>query len=131
MELLKPHTVRVMFLCGADHLLQIGPSTIKDFGCVCVSRPGFMEELLAVMGDRYAGLVHLVEDDAVMSPALDRASSTRVRQRIKDGESVLELVGPRVDRYMREQRIPQKLRGELEWTAEDKDVSLLRLRPGY
>ena len=31
---------RVLYLCGADHLLMCGPQTLKDYGCICCSRPG-------------------------------------------------------------------------------------------
>jgi hypothetical protein len=32
-----PH---VLYLCGADHLLMCGPQTLKEYGCICCSRPG-------------------------------------------------------------------------------------------
>jgi nicotinic acid mononucleotide adenylyltransferase len=137
-----PH---VMYLCGADHLLMCGPQTIKDFGCICCSRPGecgavslavlyvracdpsrlarragFTEELEKAVGKKYRRLVHIVDDDALLTTALDSVSSTKVRKRMINRQDITDLVGDAVAAYAAEHRIADKVAGRLPWSDEDK-----------
>lgn len=111
---------RVMYLCGADHLLQAGPQTLRTFGCICCARPGFTEELRSVVGRRYRRLVHVVDDDALLPTSLDSLSSTKVRRRMIAGKEVNSLVGEAVGRYIRATGIADKVAGREAWTASDK-----------
>ena len=44
-----------MFLCGVDQLVKsIGR---MNFTCVCVARPGYMDELRRAVGKKYKYLV--------------------------------------------------------------------------
>lgn len=111
---------RVMYLCGADKLLQAGPQTLRTFGCICCARPGFTEELRSIVGRRYKRLVHVVDDDALLPTSLDGVSSTKVRRRLLAGKDVASLVGDAVGRYIRATDIASKLGGTSPWTDADK-----------
>jgi nicotinic acid mononucleotide adenylyltransferase len=112
---------RVMYLCGADHLLQAGPQTLRTFGCICCARPGFTDELRSVVGRRYRRLVHVVDDNALLPTSLDSLSSTKVRRRMMAGKEVNSLVGEAVGRYIRATGIANKVSGQDAWTETDKE----------
>ncbi|KAA0156356.1 hypothetical protein FNF29_01149 [Cafeteria roenbergensis] len=112
---------RVMYLCGADKLLQAGPQTLRTFGCICCARPGFTDELRRIVGRRYRRLVHVVDDDALLPTSLDSVSSTKVRRRMLAGKEVTSLVGEAVGSYIRSMGIADKVAGRQEWTDQDKE----------
>lgn len=113
-----PH---VLYLCGADHLLMCGPQTLKEYGCICCSRPGFTEELERAVGKKYRRLVHIVDDDALLTTALDSVSSTKVRKRMMAGSEVRDLVGATVASYLGDFRVGDKVAGRAPWTDDDKE----------
>lgn len=113
-------TPLVMYLCGADHLIKCGPQTLKNFGCICCSRPGFTEQLERTIGKRWRRLVHIVDDDTVLSSALASVSSTKVRRRMVDAKSLVPLIGEDVAQYVEEHKIREKVAGIVPWTSEDR-----------
>lgn len=112
-----PH---VMYLCGADHLILCGPQVFRDFGCICCSRPGFTEELEKAVGKKYRRLVHIVDDDTVLTTTLDSLSSTKVRKRLIAKQSVKEMVGDSVAAYIASKNLGDKVAGRSAWTDADK-----------
>ena len=74
----------------------------------------------ALVGKRYRLLVHLVDDSALLSTSLDQVSSTKVRRRLVAGRAVVDLVGDPVSRYLKEAKVGERMRGEGEWTAEER-----------
>jgi nicotinate (nicotinamide) nucleotide adenylyltransferase len=112
---------KVMYLCGADHLLQAGPQTLRAFGCICCARPGYTDELRAVIGQRYSRMVHIVDDDALLPTSLDTLSSTKVRKRMSAGKDIESLVGLNVASYIRATGISDKVAGTLPWTESDRE----------
>ena len=110
----------VMYLCGADHLIKCGPQTLKNFGCICCSRPGFTEQLERTIGKRWRRLVHIVDDDTVLSSALASVSSTKVRRRMVEDKPLVPLIGEDVAQYVEEHKIREKVAGMVPWTSEDR-----------
>lgn len=110
----------VMYLCGADHLIKCGPQTLKNFGCICCSRPGFTEQLERTIGKRWRRLVHIVDDDTVLSSALASVSSTKVRRRMVSDKPLVPLIGEEVARYVEAHKIREKVAGMMPWTSEDR-----------
>ena len=138
-----------MFLCGADQLVKsIGR---MNFTCVCVARPGYMDELRRAVGKKHKYLVrghacrvvcargpvltlrrpgcglvrtlrqvHVIDDDSVISSALDACSSTRIRKALIDRTPVVEFVGTAVDKFLAANHIADKMAGRDKWTAKDK-----------
>jgi hypothetical protein len=65
--------------------------------------------------------VHIVDDDALLTTALDSVSSTKVRKRMIAGMETRDLVGDSVANYLTDHRIADKVSGKLPWTEEDKE----------
>ena len=99
--------------------MKCGLETLKSFRCVCCSRPGYTRELETVLGRRYKRLVFIVDDDELLSTALDTASSTKVRKRLIDGKGVRALVPDDVESYIIAHAIGHKLQAAGRWSAED------------
>jgi nicotinic acid mononucleotide adenylyltransferase len=112
--------IRVMYLCGADHLVTCGPETIKSFGCVCVNRPGYQKRLEQTIGKKYPGHVHIVNDDDVIRMEVDGASSTKVRAALVESKDVRASVGRRVADYLRKYNVGDKISGRARWSPEDR-----------
>jgi hypothetical protein len=83
-------------------------------------RAGFTEELEKAVGKKYRRLVHIVDDDALLTTALDSVSSTKVRKRMINRQDITDLVGDAVAAYAAEHRIADKVAGRLPWSDEDK-----------
>ena len=67
------------------------------------------------------GQVHIVDDDALLTTALDSVSSTKVRKRMIAGMETRDLVGDAVALYLTEHKIPDKVSGKLPWADDDKE----------
>lgn len=119
-------TPAVIYLCGADDLVRsIGRMRMT---CVCVARPGYMDELRRAVGKKHRALVspfyptchetltcqadlsrclwdeilqvHVVDDDSVLTTVVDSLSSTKVRRRFGQGKPVDDMVGADVVAYL-------------------------------
>ena len=96
--------------------------TLKTFRCVCCSRPGYTRELESVLARKYKRLVYIVDDDALLSTALDSVSSTKVRRRLIEGKATAAIVSEAVDAYLREEKIGGKVAGRAQWLSSDKEA---------
>lgn len=65
--------------------------------------------------------VHIVDDDALLTTALDSVSSTKVRKRMMAGSEVRDLVGATVASYLGDFRVGDKVAGRVPWTDDDKE----------
>ena len=104
-----------MYLCGADRLVTCGPGTLRQFGCICCSRPGFTKELESALSARISKHVHIVDDDELLTTALDSVSSTKIRKRLIARKSVAAYVAEPVAAYMVEAQIAARLQGHKCW----------------
>ncbi len=73
--------------------------------------------------------VHIVDDDALLSTALDSVSSTKVRKRMLAGADARDMVGSAVNVYIIEHKIADKVAGRLQWTDDDKEPVTFDVMP--
>ena len=114
-KLFKQNAPHVMYLCGADRLVTCGPGTLRQFGCICCSRPGFTKELERVLSAKSSKHVHIVDDDELLTIALDSISSTKIRKRLIANKSVEAYVSEPVANYIRRELIGARLQGKRAW----------------
>lgn len=124
--------IRIMYLCGASRLLHVNPETLRQFECVCITRPGYTEALEKVIESEGLGdFVHVVDDDAVVSVeaakyVIDvRTSSSKILDMLLQGEDVSSMTGPEVERFLLHHRIHTKIQRRSQWTAQDKATPTL------
>ena len=114
--------IRLVYLCGGNHLLQLSPKAMKEegYGCIAICRPGQTDELLKQIPTAWTGLAHLVEDTAVISRELEGSSSVRIRRDMIDRKDIRSKVGQRVAKVCRHYKLGEKIAGRTNWTEEDK-----------
>jgi nicotinic acid mononucleotide adenylyltransferase len=114
--------IRLVYLCGGNHLLQLSPKAMKEegYGCIAICRPGQTDELLKQIPTAWTGLAHLVEDTAVISRDLEGSSSVRIRQDMIDRKDIRAKVGMRVAKVCAHYKLGDKIGGRANWTDEDK-----------
>ena len=120
--------VHTMYLCGGDDLVKCTPDNLREFGCVCITRPGWIQKCADDFREQWKGIVHVVEDTSVVDVALADLSSTKVRRFMKLNKDVEPLVGSNVHNYMRKHKLVEKMqpRTAEEWT--EKDASMAKLK---
>ncbi|CAM9641465.1 unnamed protein product, partial [Heterosigma akashiwo] len=113
--------VRILYLCKGNAVLKLNPEVLREKGymCVVVCRPLETERLLKMMGRRWAGVAHVVEDRAILSHQLERTCSHRVRQELIKGNPVDDMTGEAVYNYMLKHRVGEKMAGALKWNRQD------------
>jgi nicotinic acid mononucleotide adenylyltransferase len=104
-----------MYLCGADRLITCRPATLRQFGCISCSRPGFTKELERIITARVTKYIHIVDDDELLTSALDSISSTKIRKRIAANKSIAAYVTAEVDKYVKSSNIGERIRGLKSW----------------
>jgi hypothetical protein len=62
-----------------------------------------------------------VDDDALLTTALDSVSSTKVRKRMLTGADTADMVGDAVARYIVENKLSDKVSGRATWSEADKE----------
>jgi len=104
--------IRVLFLCKANMVPKLSPTAFRksNFEIVCVCRAPESDMLLESLGSRWKGLLHVAEDTAILDTSMDMVSSRRVRDKLKAGEPVEQLVGDSVASYFKAHRIGPKVR---------------------
>jgi nicotinamide mononucleotide adenylyltransferase len=120
--------VHTMYLCGGDDLVKCTPDNLREYGCVCIVRPGWIQKVADVFGEQWKGIVHVVEDTSVVDVALADLSSTKVRRLAKQKKDVENLVGTKVHGYMKKHKVLAKMlpSGPEEWTATDASMAQLK-----
>jgi len=92
--------VKVMYLCGLDHILKgVSLRSLEKNGVICVTRPGYDQQQAAHLIKRYSEFVHFVE------AKMDDVSSTQIRARLKKRGSLETLVAPEVQKYLSEMKL--------------------------
>lgn len=114
--------VRVLCLCKGNAVPKLSPQLLREggFSIVCVTRPPETDALRLSIGSRWNGVLHIVEDAAVIDASLDVVSSKKVRERLRAGDAVTHLVGQRIAQYCSDQRLGAKMRSDEDWTTEEK-----------
>jgi nicotinic acid mononucleotide adenylyltransferase len=103
--------IRVLYLCkgGIVPLLSVPSMKASNFGCVSVCRAPESDNLRLSLGSRWNGMIYIAEDTAILDAAMDSFSSKKVREKLKNGLSVDNLVGDTVAGYLNFHRIGQKV----------------------
>mmetsp|Transcript_35353 Transcript_35353/g.46677 ORF Transcript_35353/g.46677 Transcript_35353/m.46677 type:complete len:299 (-) Transcript_35353:233-1129(-) len=117
--------IQILYLCKGNSVLKLNPEMLREkgYGCVCVCRPLETDKLLSMMGKRFAGVAHVVEDRAILSHQLERTCSHRVRQELIQGNSVEDMTGEAVSKYLIHHQIGDKMSGRVKWNRADNDFS--------
>ena len=116
--------IRVVFLCKGRSILKLSPQAMREKGLSCISlcRPQDIDFVSDHLSQAWKGVATLVEDGGVMSRSLASCTSSSVRQRVLEEEwtEVDTLTGKEASAYIRSHRMAFKMKGEEEWTEEDK-----------
>jgi hypothetical protein len=107
--------IKVLYLCKGSLVPKLSPQVLKDnnYSCVCVTRPPESDTLRASLSSRWNSAIYIVEDSAVLDASLDIVSSKKVRERLRNGESVHHLVGNRIADYCNNNKIGAKVNSYL------------------
>lgn len=116
--------IRVLYLCKANAVPRISSQALRrnNYGVVCVCRPPESDQLIENLGSRWKGLLYVAEDDAIVDASMGTVSSRRVRDRLKAGEPVEQLVGDAVAAYFKSHHIGAKMAGTVEWEENEKKL---------
>jgi nicotinic acid mononucleotide adenylyltransferase len=103
--------IKVIYLCKANMVPVISPLAIQkdSFACISVCRPTETEQLRNSLTAKWSGLIHVVEDEAILDASLDTISSRRVRKELREGLSVKQFMGGLIDEYFRQHKIADKV----------------------
>ncbi|KAL3661359.1 hypothetical protein V7S43_013563 [Phytophthora oleae] len=116
----------VMYVCGCNTVVKLSHSALRDegFGSITVCRPTQTDMVTKHLGKALAKTTTIVEDTGVLPCDLERATSFRVRQALKDvdtnGDKIEMMVGKPVFQYFLQHEIGYKIAGKTSWTEEDK-----------
>ena len=82
----------------------------------------YSDNLRASLGPRWNGIFHVAEDSAILDASLDVVTSRKVRDKLKAGKSVEQLVGAYINEYVVKHKIGSKMRGDEEWSPGEKEL---------
>lgn len=103
--------IRVLYLCKGSvvPLLSVSSMKASNFGCVSVCRAPESDNLRSSLGSRWNSMIYIAEDTAILDAAMDSFSSKKVREKLKNGLSVDNLVGDTVAEYLKFHKIGPKV----------------------
>lgn len=95
-----------------NNVVMLSPQALRSqsFHVIAVCRSYETDALRSQLGSKWNGIITVVEDSAILDASLDQVTSRRVRDKIKLGESVEQLVGSKINDYVIANRIQQKVR---------------------
>jgi nicotinic acid mononucleotide adenylyltransferase len=104
--------IHLVYLCKSNLVTTLSPQALKDLQChvVSVCRSPESEYLRSNLSSKWNGIVHIVEDSAILDASLDMVTSRKVRDKIKNNESVEQLVGGKINEYVNFHRFGPKVR---------------------
>jgi nicotinic acid mononucleotide adenylyltransferase len=122
--------IRVFYLCKSNAIPLISPQVLREgnYGCICVTRPQESDQLRKSLGARWNSLIYIADDTAILDAAMDKISAKNVRDRLKEGKSIVPLVGQKMAEYFADHRIREKMIGEEEWDDEEKRMVKINSR---
>lgn len=96
------HEIKIFYLCKANIIPLLSPIALKKehFSVISVCRTLESDSLRNILTSKWNGLIHVVEDNAILDASLDIVTSRKVRDKIKAGESVEHLVGGKINEYI-------------------------------
>lgn len=104
--------IRIFYLCKSNMIPRLSTTVFREggYGCICVCRPLEHDMLKSMVNqNKWKNLLYIAEDDAILDSSIDTVTSRKVRDKIKSGQSLGYLVGRRVEEYVIEKRLGQKV----------------------
>jgi hypothetical protein len=100
----------------------------ENFGVACVCRSPESDMLRNSLGKKWNGVLWTVEDTAILDASMDIVTSRKVRNKLKAGQSVEQLVGGKVQEYMNSLRLGAKMNGEEKWETTERHLPTIASR---
>jgi len=108
---MKDFDIHIYYLCKPSSIPLLSPVALKqyNFNAVCVCRPQECDYLRSNVGSKWNGIIHIVEDDAILDASVDIISSKKIREKIKKYEDVTHLMGGFASEYLGSHQIGEKV----------------------
>lgn len=103
--------IKLFYLCKPNFVPKLSVEGMKKNGfcCICVCRAPESDYLRSSLGSRANGVVYIGEDTAIVDASMDQVSAKKVRDKLKAGKDVQDLVGHAINEYLNHHRIAQKV----------------------
>jgi len=123
-EFFPDFDIKILYLCKPTMVAKISPQSLRsqNFGCVCVCRAPESDQLRSSLSAKWNSLIWVIEDTAILDASMDLVSSRNVREKIKNGDDIADMVGDTIQAYVRNHKIGEKMRGEEKWTEDEKKL---------
>jgi nicotinic acid mononucleotide adenylyltransferase len=121
--------IEIVCLCGSTHLLRLTSEILNTHRAVCITRRGYVSDLVHRMAEKWKGRISIHIDDEIIPISLANATSTRIRKRLCSGDvNVEDMTGREISEYIAENRIAEKLANRRSWSSSDRSTKAL-VRP--
>jgi nicotinic acid mononucleotide adenylyltransferase len=129
---MKDFEIKIFYLCKPALIPMLSAAAMKqnNFHVVCVCRPPESEYLRASLGAKWNGVITVVEDEAILDCSMDIITSKEVRDRIKKGANVANLMGGVAEEYLQYHKMGAKMNGEAMWTREELKLPKMKCTYG-
>ena len=103
--------IKLFYLSKPNFVPKLSIEGMKKngFSCICVCRAPESDYLRSSLGSRANGVVYVAEDTAILDASMDQVSAKKVRDKLKAGKDVEDLVGHAINEYILHHRIAQKV----------------------
>lgn len=123
--------IKVIYLTKANAVPLMSPSDLRknNFSVVSVCRATEFDMIRRTLSAKWNGLIHCVEDTAVLDASMDIVTSRKVRENMRKERSIETLAGRAIDEYVKNHEIGKKMNGEVEYADEEKTMPGIPSRP--
>ncbi len=113
-EAIPDYPIQVIYVCKPNLVPTLSPQALKNanYHCVTVCRTAESDYLRNHLGGKWNGVINVVEDTAILDASLDMVTSRKVREKMKNYESVENLVGAKINEYIMIHRLGAKVRNK-------------------
>jgi nicotinic acid mononucleotide adenylyltransferase len=128
--------IQVFYLCKSNTVPTLSPQAIKTLNaqvvtvCRIAEAELLQNSLQSVHNSKqwlHRGLVHIVEDSAILDASLDMVTSRKVREKIKNNESIETLVGAKIQEYVLAHKLGAKVRKRNNASFHSLNSLIIRL----
>ena len=104
--------IKVLFVCKPNLVPKLSPQALREqsLGVVTVCRTPESDTLRVSLSAKWNGVITVVEDTAILDASLDIVTSRKVRDKIKLGQTVEQLVGEQINDYVLQHHLGAKVR---------------------
>lgn len=123
--------IKVVYLSKANAVPLMSPTDLRKngFSVVSVCRATEFDMIRRTLSAKWNGLIHCVEDTAVLDASMDIVTSRKVRENMRKERSIETLAGRAIDEYVRNHELGKKMNGEEEYAEEEKVMPEIPSRP--